>query len=163
MQEGGVSQLPQLAGGEVQVAVGPLPQRLTTSASPTVRSATRNEWPDVVGSRDSMAVTDAFTNPSKDSLMLSYSRRLASAAAACDASEAGQAHVVLVVRADPPDDVLGRAQRAVILGSAVDQLQGPSVSPGGVRIGTTSIDIVRSPACSSNQRSSVKREPGGGV
>ncbi len=46
-------------------ANGPPSARSTASASATVRFATRNEWPDVAGSRDSIATIDARTNPSK--------------------------------------------------------------------------------------------------
>ena len=41
------------------------------SAVTTVRFATRNEWPDVLGSRDSIAVTEACTKPSKSWRMAS--------------------------------------------------------------------------------------------
>ena len=43
---------------------GPVVVASTTFASATVRFATRKEWPEVVGSRDSIAVTDALTKPS---------------------------------------------------------------------------------------------------
>ncbi len=34
--------------------------------------ATRREWPDVVGSRDSIAITDASTKPSNNTRISSY-------------------------------------------------------------------------------------------
>ena len=43
---------------------GPSVAASTFSAIATDSVATRREWPDVVGSRDSIAVTDAFTKPS---------------------------------------------------------------------------------------------------
>ncbi len=55
-----------------------------------MRSATRNEWPDVVGSRDSIAVTEALTKPSNSAWMFSSSRLFCSATAACEASEAAR-------------------------------------------------------------------------
>ena len=50
---------------------GPSAARSTAVASATVSAATRDEWPEVVGSRDSIAVTEAWTNPSNRRWMLS--------------------------------------------------------------------------------------------
>ena len=44
---------------------GPVATESACSARPTVRVATRFEWPEVVGSRDSMAVTEASTKELK--------------------------------------------------------------------------------------------------
>ena len=38
--------------------------------------ATRREWPDVVGSRDSIAITDASTKPSNITRISSYEQRV---------------------------------------------------------------------------------------
>src|SRR2546426_5889980 len=65
----------------------PVAQPSTTLARPTVRLATRKEWPEVVGSRDSIAVTEACTNPSKSRRMDSKSWLLWIATAACKASD----------------------------------------------------------------------------
>ncbi len=55
----------------VAAAYGPEDSLSTMRASVTVRSATRREWPLVVGSRDSMASTLAVTKPSKSFRMSS--------------------------------------------------------------------------------------------
>ena len=58
-------------------------------------TATRSEWPEVVGSRCSMAVTAAWTKESKRSLMSWMSRAFSKATAAWLASEL---HELLVHR-----------------------------------------------------------------
>ena len=55
-----------------------------------MRSATRNEWPEVVGSRDSIAVTEALTNPSNSAWIFSSRRLFCSATAAWEASDAAK-------------------------------------------------------------------------
>ena len=66
---------------------GPLEAASIFSARPTVSLATRSEWPEVVGSRLSIAVTAAFTKELKRPLMSARSLVFSKATAAWLASE----------------------------------------------------------------------------
>ena len=64
VQDGGVLDLLQPLLLNFSAANGPSQIPSTFLARSSDRVATRREWPEVVGSRDSMAVTEASTNPS---------------------------------------------------------------------------------------------------
>jgi hypothetical protein len=67
VEERGDSELHHRIRAEAHRGVRPGRTAFTISARRPASSATRNECPDVVGSRTSIAVTDAFTKPSKRS------------------------------------------------------------------------------------------------
>ena len=88
VEERGVAQLLHLVPREARTSAnGPVVAPSTFSTRPTVRMATRSEWPEVVGSRCSTAATAAWMNSSKSFRIRSMRSAFSKATAAWLASD----------------------------------------------------------------------------
>ena len=108
-----------------------------------MRVATRSEWPEVVGSRDSIAVTEAFTKESNRFLMSWMSRVFSKATAAWLASEVTSSSSTEVkgMTVSSTSDTGRRttlASRFLLMSWTT-----PITLSWWSRMGTTSIDFVR--------------------
>ena len=123
---------------------GPPSSPSTFSAMPTVRVATRSEWPEVVGSRLSIAVTEARTKESNRSLMSWMRRVFSKATAAWLASEvtsSSSTEVKGMTVSSTSDDRAAAptlASRFLLMSWTT-----PMTVSWWSRMGTTSMDFVR--------------------
>ena len=144
VQQAGVAQLAQLLAREGDVAIRPARQPIhRLRPASTVIVATRPEWPEVAGSRDSIAVTAAVTNPSNSRSMSSYRRPFSIATAACDASAVGDLDAARVERHDLAFHGVGVVSTASGSRLRLISCSTPMISSRCVFIGSTSIDFVR--------------------
>jgi hypothetical protein len=131
---------------------GPAPARSTASASPTVSVATRAEWPEVVGSRCSIAVTAAVTKPSKSRSISSYRRLFSIATPACEASALTISTLQLSYGTTSRSTMSSAVRRTSAERFRLISWRTPITSSRCDRIGITSIDLVRYPNFSSKLR-----------
>ena len=131
------------SGVKVTSRKGPWSRESSASARPTVSVATRPEWPEVVGSRDSIAVTEASTKDSKRFRMSWMSWVFSKATAAWLASEVAsssstEVNGITVSSTSETGRSTTLASRFLLMSWMT-----PMTFWSWSRMGTTSIDFVR--------------------
>jgi hypothetical protein len=117
-----------------------------------VRVATRREWPEVVGSRDSIAVTDASTNELNRWRMSWISSVFSNATAAWLASDVTSSSSTEVNGMTISSTSATGRRTALASRFLLMSWTTPITMSWWSRIGTASMDLVRYPHSSSNAR-----------
>ena len=131
------------SSANLEPAYGPVSIPETTSASLRVSAATRKECPEVVGSRCSIACTDARTKPSKMRLISSYRSAFSIATPACDASVSTSSRLRASIGTTSRSKSPGESSREDGLRFLLMSCTTPSTSPAWLIIGTASTEQVR--------------------